>query len=209
MKNKNTPVPLVMPNIKRPGKLLITHLRNGFTLIELLLVIAIIGILSMIGLTSFRYAVTKAEETKLITDTNDINKIVTLYMFDHGAPTSCNPICSSSGRAGPSFETLNRSGLFKDYGILPKSHLPEVNVSGVGWTDYRIINDSTTTLCCRNTDVACKALHKGWVYIRAVLEKPNPKLTESDPRCSSNYGLQIDYNHPLIYLIPIQPAGNF
>lgn len=58
--------------------------RGGFTLIELLTVVAIIGILSAIAMTSLNGAKARARDTKRKAETEEIHKALELYYLDHG-----------------------------------------------------------------------------------------------------------------------------
>lgn len=58
---------------------------KGFTLIELLIVIAIIGILSSVVLSSLNAARLKARNVARISQLNQIRKSLELYYDDHGA----------------------------------------------------------------------------------------------------------------------------
>lgn len=60
-------------------------LKNGFTLIELLIVIAILGILSVIGLGSFHSARIKAKDATRKSDLQTIAKSLEAYVNDHSS----------------------------------------------------------------------------------------------------------------------------
>ena len=73
---------------------------RGFTLIELLVVIAIIGILSSVVLASLNEARAKANDTKRISDLQQVQKALELYYGTYGA----YPNTSNSWRGScPSF----------------------------------------------------------------------------------------------------------
>lgn len=59
-------------------------LNKGFTLLELIIVIAIIGILATLGLTSFTGAQQKARDTKRKGDLKAIQNAVEQYFTDNG-----------------------------------------------------------------------------------------------------------------------------
>lgn len=66
-------------------------LNKGFTLVELLIVIAIIGILTTIGVGSFRSARIKARDARKKSDLEQIAKSLEAYTNDHRVfPTSSN-----------------------------------------------------------------------------------------------------------------------
>lgn len=73
---------------------------GGFTLIELILVMAIIGILSVIGIGSFTQATVKSKDTQRKNDLNQIAKALELYYNDAGSYPSSNGsgqiMCSST-----------------------------------------------------------------------------------------------------------------
>lgn len=58
--------------------------RRGFTLIELLVVIAIIGILGAIVLANLRDARTKAQDTRRLSDVDQMQLALELYYDEHG-----------------------------------------------------------------------------------------------------------------------------
>ena len=57
---------------------------NGFTMIELLVVIVILGILSVIGLGSFRSSQIKARDSKRKSDIKNIGEALEIYYNDFG-----------------------------------------------------------------------------------------------------------------------------
>ena len=59
--------------------------RNGFTLIELILVMAIIGILSVVGIGAFTQTTLKSKDTQRKSDLNQIAKALELYYNDAGS----------------------------------------------------------------------------------------------------------------------------
>jgi type II secretion system protein G len=60
------------------------HKNKGFTLIELLVVISIIGLLSVIVISSLSSAKVKAQNTKFIADMNQLKMAFELYRNDKG-----------------------------------------------------------------------------------------------------------------------------
>ena len=63
----------------------------GFTLIELIVVIAILGILAGIGLTSFRTSQMKSRDAKRKSDLEQVQRALEMYMNDYANyPTSSN-----------------------------------------------------------------------------------------------------------------------
>lgn len=62
---------------------------SGFTLIELIVVIAILGILAGIGLTSFRTSQMKSRDAKRKSDLEQVQRALEMYMNDYSNyPTS-------------------------------------------------------------------------------------------------------------------------
>lgn len=58
--------------------------QKGFTLIELLVVITIIGILAVVGLTSYRVANQKARDSRRQADIQAIRSALEAYMGENG-----------------------------------------------------------------------------------------------------------------------------
>lgn len=58
--------------------------KTGFTLIELIVVIAILGILATIGLTSFRASQIKSRDAKRKSDLEQVQRALEIYMNDVG-----------------------------------------------------------------------------------------------------------------------------
>lgn len=81
---------------------------SGFTLMELLLVIALIGILSVIGIGSFTQATVKSKDTQRKNDLNQISKALELfnndikrYPYDDGSGNmTCPGITGAEGSCG-------------------------------------------------------------------------------------------------------------
>lgn len=74
------------------------RIKRGFTLIELLIVMAILGLLVVIGASNFQSARIKARDTKRKSDLATIAKSLEAYVNDYGRyPTSSNGliVCQS------------------------------------------------------------------------------------------------------------------
>ncbi len=69
-------------------------MRRGFTLIELLIVIAILGILSAIGIGNFKTARIKAVDTERKSDLQTIGKSLEAFVNDH----RLYPLSDGSGK---------------------------------------------------------------------------------------------------------------
>ncbi len=70
--------------MKKSGFTLISEAFKGFTLIELLVVMAILGILSTVGLNSFRLSQMKARDAKRKSDLGQVQRALEMYYSDHG-----------------------------------------------------------------------------------------------------------------------------
>lgn len=69
--------------------------KNGFTFIEILVVVAIIGLLSGIGLTSYTTANKKARDGKRRADIEQIRSALEMYKADNSTyPASLNDLAS-------------------------------------------------------------------------------------------------------------------
>lgn len=69
-------------------------MRKGFTLIELLIVIAILSILSVIGINNFQTARIKAQDIKRKSDLSTVAKSLEAFVNDHHA----YPLSDSNGK---------------------------------------------------------------------------------------------------------------
>lgn len=65
-------------------------LQRGFTLIELMVVIAIIAILSAIGIPAYQRYIQKAAMTDMLQAITPYKMAVELCVLEEGAPTGCN-----------------------------------------------------------------------------------------------------------------------
>lgn len=71
--------------------------RVGFTLIELLAVIAMIAVISTLGVAFLSEARRQARDTKRLADISQIQKALALYQTDYGVyPDSCNWVTAST-----------------------------------------------------------------------------------------------------------------
>lgn len=71
------------------------YFKKGFTLLELIIVIAIIGILATLGMTSYTASLQKSSDSKRKSDLNQIQVALELYKQDFGSyPLTTN--CSGS-----------------------------------------------------------------------------------------------------------------
>ncbi len=96
--------------------------QHGFTLIELIIVIAIIGILSVMGLIQIGDANESARDARRIGDLSQMRAALALYFFDNdhypptvgGSPLGTGPDLSTDGIDGSVFSDTNNP-LVPDY----------------------------------------------------------------------------------------------
>jgi type II secretion system protein G len=62
--------------------------KNGFTLVELLIVIALLGVLSLIGLSMYQGSQNRANNGKRKTDLLQLSKALEMYANDYGYPAA-------------------------------------------------------------------------------------------------------------------------
>jgi len=72
------------------------NLNKGFTMIELIVVIAILGLLSTVGLVSFRTAQIKGRDAQRKSDLAQVQKGLELYYNDHQSYPDSLPAAGSS-----------------------------------------------------------------------------------------------------------------
>lgn len=71
--------------------------KRGFTLIELLVVVAIVGLLSTVGVVATGSARLKARDVRRLSDNDQLKKALALYYDNHSSyPTSSEATCVSS-----------------------------------------------------------------------------------------------------------------
>lgn len=113
------------------------NLSKAFTLIELLVVISVVGILSLVIITSLNSAKEKARDARRLQDIRQIQNALDMYYSDHGrypSPNSDSPACGGWDTTGDgSFivELVSKSYL--------TSHIldPVYNTSCTGYYYYR------------------------------------------------------------------------
>lgn len=79
---------------------------QGFTLIELLIVMAILGILAMVGLSNFRTSQLKARDTQRKADLKQIANALEAYMSDQGR----YPVAGTGANAGKIMACADSAG---------------------------------------------------------------------------------------------------
>lgn len=82
-----------------------TGKQKGFTLIELLVVMAILAILSTVGLNSFRHSQLRARDTRRKSDLEQVQRALEMYYSDYN---------SYPAAAGGLISTFNWGDEFKD-----------------------------------------------------------------------------------------------
>jgi len=127
---------------------------KGFTLIELLVVITILGILSTIGLSSFRSSQAKGRDAKRKTDLGNIQKALEMYQNDYGL----YPLTSSFPSWGAEFKDAKGTIYMKE---LPSDPVPSQNYvyksNDGSWYKLYARLENGNDLCFTNQPDNCKS----------------------------------------------------
>jgi prepilin-type N-terminal cleavage/methylation domain-containing protein len=107
------------------------NMKKGFTLIELLLVIAILGILIVLGLASFTTSLQKGRDSKRKNDLRQVGIALEAYFADKGR----YPIGNAGSITGASW-----GGAFTDGVTMYMTQLPQ---DAVGSQQYYYVSDGT------------------------------------------------------------------
>ncbi|MBP9691116.1 type II secretion system protein [Candidatus Woesebacteria bacterium] len=120
--------------------------KRGFTLVELIVVIAIIGLLATVGVSSYSNVLKSGRDTKRIQDANEIWKKLLIYKIQNGNTPSTSSYGECSSQCGcwdsSSADTDGDGKPFVDFlvdtGVLEKSPVDpqESTTAGCGNYDY-------------------------------------------------------------------------
>ncbi len=114
-------------------------MKKGFTLMELLVVMAILGILITVGLTSYKSVQAKSRDSRRKSDMRQIASALELYYNDYDRyPTDTNNVINGCGTAGVSvcawgsvFQTLKADGV-----SVKTMYMPKLSGDPVGTYNY-------------------------------------------------------------------------
>jgi len=116
--------------------------RQGFTLIELLLVIAILGILTVMGLASFTSSLRKGRDSKRKSDVRQIGLALESYFADKGKyPLQAGDGSGKIVGCHTPVVTCNWGGVFTDDVSIYMSQLPQDTLSAQQY--YYVSTDGT------------------------------------------------------------------
>lgn len=109
---------------------------KGFTIIEIIVVIATIGVLATIIITSVNQYVAKARDVKRIADINQIQKALEMYYADYGSyPVFANSWYSSYDSSWATLQTALQPYLSK-LPVDPKNESVAANSGGLTYGYY-------------------------------------------------------------------------
>lgn len=112
-------------------------MKRGFTLVELLMVIAIMGILTLITASQFVTAKKKANDVSRKADLNGVSKALQMYFTDYGVM----PDASIDGKIIINGYSIDWGGEFVDGGYVYMKVMPRENKSSQAPYCYK--TDST------------------------------------------------------------------
>lgn len=129
--------------------------QTGFTLIEMLVVVAIIGLLSSVVVTSLAQTRRKARDSKRIEDLSQISKALELYYgTNNGYPNTSGAWWGAVGSCGGSHGVTGATGYVPNLaptfiGVLPLDPKPSTGAcSGYAYrsdgANYKLISNSVS-----------------------------------------------------------------
>ncbi|EKD53169.1 MAG: hypothetical protein ACD_61C00122G0002 [uncultured bacterium] len=147
---------------------------RGFTLIELLLVMALIMILSAVGIGSYILATVKSKDTQRKSDLNQMAKAVESFNSDVGrypwSDTEHNILCAtkengviteSDSPCSGKIQTFNTNGAPSIYMAIPKdpvtlNNYPYISQNGADFAFYAALENSQDKDIVVNTGTTTK-----------------------------------------------------
>ena len=110
-------------------------MRKAFTLVELLVVMAIMGILTIITVSQFRTARKRANDVARKGDLNAVAKALQMYFADYGVMPDMDD--SSGGQIEVESEVKTWGGEFADNASTPYVYMKKLPVENTsGWPQY-------------------------------------------------------------------------
>lgn len=122
----------------------LVSVKRGFTLIELLIVMAILGILATIALTSFQTSQQRARDGQRKSDLKQVSNALELYYADHGLYPSANRGgqilgCPSTSSTPCTWGAVASGSEFTDGNTVYLSRIPQDPRGGTYF--YRVLNN--------------------------------------------------------------------
>lgn len=177
-----------------------TRVRNhkAFTIVELAIVIAVIGILIVIGLVSYRGVQDRARDASRRNDLSILTKAIQQYRIERGnyATDNCGEAGSSYPGSGWITFNGNVGGRLSTYDCLINGDFLDKKLQDPSGMDYCTVADGK---CDAYIRISCVGASPKGQWIGARLSSLPPSTTATDETCRNT----IDTSFGVNYLVKI------